>query len=123
MNEGTVHQLNKLLHVQLVQKYSISEAQAHHLVRTYGTNAFAVCELSRPLTTAKQGVTHKFGKTLVEGFPFMEEEIEYSCKHEMACTVTFGSTFSSTSDGVNTSAMSFSRTLTPASSSAPRCLA
>jgi len=77
---------HKLLHVQLVQKYAISEAQAHHLVRTYGTNAFAVCELSRP-TDAKQGSTHKFGKTLVQGFPFMEEEIEYVCKHEMACTV------------------------------------
>ena len=30
---------------------------------------------------------HRFGKELVKGFPFMEEEVEYACKHEMAVTV------------------------------------
>lgn len=74
-----------LLHVQLVQKYGISTEMANHLCKTYGSCAFAVCELSRP-TGATTGV-HRFGKKLVEGFPFMEEEIEYMCKHEMATTV------------------------------------
>jgi len=73
-----------LLHVQLVQKYGISTEMAQHLCHTYGATAFAVCELARP--TGSSGV-HRFGKELVKGFPFMEEEVEYACKHEMAVTV------------------------------------
>jgi len=76
---------HSLLHVQLVQKYGISTEMAEHLCNTYGSCAFAVCELSRP-TGATTGV-HRFGKRLVDGFPYMEEEIEYACKHEMAMTV------------------------------------
>jgi len=76
---------HELLHVQLVQKYGISTEMAHHLCTTYGSTAFAVCELSRP-TGATAGV-HRFGKELVKGFPFMEEEVEYAVKHEMAVTV------------------------------------
>ena len=76
---------HELLHVQLVQKYGISTEMAHHLCTTYGSTAFAVCELSRP-TGATSGV-HRFGKELVKGFPFMEEEVEYAVKHEMAVTV------------------------------------
>jgi len=57
---------------------------AQHLCHTYGATAFAVCELARP--TGSSGV-HRFGKELVKGFPFMEEEVEYACKHEMAVTV------------------------------------
>ena len=64
---------HELLHVQLVQKYGISTEMAHHLCTTYGSTAFAVCELSRP-TGATAGV-HRFGKELVKGFPFMEEEV------------------------------------------------
>ena len=59
--------------MQLVQKYGISTEMAHHLCTTYGSTAFAVCELSRP-TGATAGV-HRFGKELVKGFPFMEEEV------------------------------------------------
>lgn len=74
-----------LLHVQLVQKYGISTEMAKHLCATYGSCAFAVCELSSP-TGATSGV-HRFGKELVKDFPFMEAEIEYAVKHEMAVTV------------------------------------
>jgi len=76
---------HELLHVQLVQKYGISIEMAQHLCNTYGSCAFAVCELSRS-TGATYGV-HRFGKPLVAGFPYMEAEIEYACKHEMAMTV------------------------------------
>ena len=54
-------------------RYGISTEMAHHLCTTYGSTAFAVCELSRP-TGATSGV-HRFGKELVKGFPFMEEEV------------------------------------------------
>jgi len=77
---------HKLLYVQLVQKYAISEAQAKHLCHTYGACAFAVCEMSRP-TGKTVGQGHRFGVPLVEGYPFMEEEIKYACSHEMVQTV------------------------------------
>lgn len=72
-----------LLHVQLVQKYGVSELTAKHLVNTYGANAFAVCELSKP--SGKNWP--RFGKSIVEGFPYIEGEIEYAIKHEYAVTV------------------------------------
>ena len=66
-----------LLYVQLVQKYGISQQIAQHLCHTYGAAAFAVCE------SAKKNV----GKTLYDGYPFIEAEIEYAAKHEYAVTV------------------------------------
>jgi len=74
---------HELLYIQLVQKYGISEDIAKHLCHTYGAAAFAVCELSKP--TGKRWP--RFGRVLVEGYPFIEEEIEYACKHEMAVSV------------------------------------
>lgn len=74
---------HELLHIQLIQKYGVSEEIAQHLAHTYGAAAFAVCEMSRP--SGKRWP--RFGKTLVEGYPFIEEEIEYCCKHEYAVTV------------------------------------
>lgn len=65
--------------MQLVQKYGISTEMAKHLCHTYGSCAFAVCEMAK--ATGAKGSTHKFGNLLVPGFPFMEEEIEYACKH------------------------------------------
>jgi len=76
---------HSLLNVQLVQKYGVSHEIAEHLCHTYGACAFAVCEMSRP--TGKTATQHRFGRQLVDGYPFIEEEIEYTCKHEMAITV------------------------------------
>jgi len=84
---------HELLHVQLVQKYQISEEIAKHLVNTYGACSFAVCELMKPLsrTSSKVGSitdgSHHFGAQLVPNYPYIEAEIEYACKHEYAVSV------------------------------------
>ena len=69
--------------IKLVQKFGISEDTAKHLARTYGTHAFDVCYLSQP--TGK--TWPRFGQVLVEGYPFIEAEIEYACKNEYVCTL------------------------------------
>ena len=70
--------------IQLVQEFGVSEETAKHLARTYGMNAFDVCKMTRPTGKAWP----RFGSILIEGFPYLECEIEYACKKEMACTVT-----------------------------------
>lgn len=69
--------------VQLVQEFGVSEDSAEHLARTYGMNAFDVCKLTRP--TEKKWP--RFGSILIEGFPYLECEVEYACKKEMNCSV------------------------------------
>ena len=69
--------------VQLVQEFGVSEETARHLARTYGMNAFDVCKLTRP--TSKKWP--RFGSLLIEGFPYLECEVEYACKKEMNCSV------------------------------------
>ena len=68
-----------LLYVQLVQKYGVSEAVARHLTHTYGAAAFAVCEHK-----SKKAIKNK---TLVDGYPFIEAEVEYAANNEYAVTV------------------------------------
>jgi glycerol-3-phosphate dehydrogenase len=58
--------------IKLVQKFGISEDTAKHLARTYGTHSFDVCYLSQP--TGK--TWPRFGQVLVEGYPYIEAEIE-----------------------------------------------
>jgi glycerol-3-phosphate dehydrogenase len=69
--------------IQLVQKYGVSEESAKHLARTYGMNAFEVCEMTRP--TGKRWP--RFGGLLIEGYPYLECEIEYACKKEMCVSL------------------------------------
>ena len=69
--------------VKLVQKFGIAEDVAKHLAKTYGVRAFDVCYLSRP--TGKKWP--RFGKRLVEGYPYIESEVQYACDEEYACTV------------------------------------
>jgi len=83
-----------LLHVQLVQQFGVSDVVAQHLTHTYGACAFAVCELAaktKKLSKGKAGAptdgTHRFGQLIVDGYPYIEPEIEYACKYEYAMTV------------------------------------
>ena len=71
--------------IRLVQEFGISQDTAEHLARTYGVHAFDVCRLTKP---TGQKWPRRFGHVLVEGYPYLECEIEYACRHEMACTVT-----------------------------------
>jgi len=70
-------------HIKLIQKFGVSEETAKHLSNTYGTKAFNVCYLSKP--TGRRWP--RFGKTIVEGYPYIESEIEYQCKYENARSV------------------------------------
>merc|ERR1719353_232389 len=72
-----------LLYVQLIQKYGVSEHIAKHLCHTYGAAAFAVCE--QRTKDPKKAVP--VGKVLVEGYPFIEAEVEYAANNEYAVTV------------------------------------
>jgi len=74
---------NRNVPVQLVQEFGVSEEVAKHLARTYGMHAFDVCRLTKP--TGK--TWPRFGDTLLEGFPYLECEIEYACKNEMVVTL------------------------------------
>jgi len=65
------------LPIQLVQQFGVSQEVAEHLVRTYGTHAAEVMREQR-----------SGGKLLLPGYPYLEQEISYACKHEMATSLT-----------------------------------
>eukprot|EP00588_Corethron_pennatum_P007367 CAMPEP_0194286946 /NCGR_PEP_ID=MMETSP0169-20130528/33648_1 /TAXON_ID=218684 /ORGANISM="Corethron pennatum, Strain L29A3" /LENGTH=750 /DNA_ID=CAMNT_0039033497 /DNA_START=37 /DNA_END=2289 /DNA_ORIENTATION=+ len=69
--------------IKLVQDFGVSEETAKHLARTYGMNAFDVCRNAQP--TGKRWP--RSGNLLIEGYPFLECEIEWACKNEMVVTV------------------------------------
>ena len=77
----------------LVQNYGVSEAVAKHLVHAYGSAAFAVCELAKPTgrTLSTMGVPTDggahVGKLIAPDYPYIEAEVLYACRHEMAVTV------------------------------------
>jgi len=74
---------SKNISIQLMQQFGTSEASSKHLAKTYGVNAFDVCKLAKP--TGK--TWPRFGHLLIEGFPYLECEVEWVCKNEMAVTV------------------------------------
>lgn len=79
--------------IRLVQELGVSETSAKHLARTYGMHAFDVCmidTMEAASTTSQrqqQPTWTHLGKTLVEGYPYLECEVIYACRYEMACTV------------------------------------
>jgi glycerol-3-phosphate dehydrogenase len=76
-----------------VQNYGVSEAVAKHLTHAYGSAAFAVCELAKPTSRggAAMGVPTDggahVGRLLVPDYPYIEAEVLYACRHEMAVSV------------------------------------
>mmetsp|Transcript_11936 Transcript_11936/g.14824 ORF Transcript_11936/g.14824 Transcript_11936/m.14824 type:complete len:748 (-) Transcript_11936:930-3173(-) len=74
---------NRNIPIQLVQEFGVSYEIAQHLARTYGMYAFEVCQMAKP--TGKNWP--KCGQVLIEGYPYLDCEVEFACKHEMVCTV------------------------------------
>lgn len=68
------------LPIQLVQQYGVSQEVAEHLARTYGTHAGEVLQLQKKNTRG--------GTLLLPGYPYLEQEIEYACQHEMTVSLT-----------------------------------
>eukprot|EP01121_Diplochlamys_sp_Union-15-3_P003823 TRINITY_DN1375_c0_g4_i2.p1 TRINITY_DN1375_c0_g4~~TRINITY_DN1375_c0_g4_i2.p1 ORF type:complete len:304 (+),score=37.20 TRINITY_DN1375_c0_g4_i2:60-971(+) len=58
-------------------KANISQDIAQHLSHAYGVRAFLVCEI------AQDG----FGKRLAHGYPYLEAEVVYAVRYEMAVTL------------------------------------
>jgi len=65
--------------IKLVQDYGVSMDVAEHLASTYGIHAFEVLN---------EGKEPRGGNALIAGYPYLEREIEYACKHEMANSIT-----------------------------------
>jgi glycerol-3-phosphate dehydrogenase len=81
--------------IRLVQDLGVSEVSSKHLARTYGMHAYDVCAFdTMEATSVKKSTSDQhptsthFGKTLVEGYPYLECEVIYACRYEMACTVS-----------------------------------
>eukprot|EP00656_Telonema_subtile_P020946 TRINITY_DN2199_c0_g2_i4.p1 TRINITY_DN2199_c0_g2~~TRINITY_DN2199_c0_g2_i4.p1 ORF type:complete len:599 (-),score=156.63 TRINITY_DN2199_c0_g2_i4:261-2057(-) len=70
------------LAVELVQEWQCSHEVAVHLASTYGGNAHEVLRLSSPTGE----LWPKRGVQLVANYPYIEAEVTYVCRHEMACT-------------------------------------
>jgi glycerol-3-phosphate dehydrogenase len=77
---------NRNIPIQLVQEFGLSQQTAEHLARGYGMHAFDVCRFASRHSTSTSSRS-KCGDLLIEGYPYLECEIEYACKYEMACTV------------------------------------
>ena len=65
--------------MQLVQEFGLTQQTAEHLARSYGVHAFDLCHIARPLSTSSRS---RCGNLLLEGYPYLECEIEYACKYE-----------------------------------------
>lgn len=72
----------KTLAIELIQKYGMSEAVAEHLVKSYGTRAWEVCELAKPTETKWP----KFGTKLADNYPYIDADVVWACR-EYACTI------------------------------------
>ena len=67
------------LPIKLVQQFGVSTDVAEHLARTYGTHAAEVLQGAENKTRG--------GKVLLPGYPYLEEEIDFACKNEMATSL------------------------------------
>eukprot|EP00658_Telonema_sp_P-2_P083178 TRINITY_DN8940_c0_g1_i1.p1 TRINITY_DN8940_c0_g1~~TRINITY_DN8940_c0_g1_i1.p1 ORF type:complete len:592 (+),score=171.29 TRINITY_DN8940_c0_g1_i1:110-1885(+) len=70
------------LAVELVQEWECAHEVAVHLASTYGGRAHDVLQLSEHTGA----LWPKRGVRLVDNYPYIEAEITYACRHELACT-------------------------------------
>ena len=60
-------------------------------MHAYDVCAFDIIEatgVKKPSSQQQQPTWTHLGKTLVEGYPYLECEVIYACRYEMACTVS-----------------------------------
>jgi glycerol-3-phosphate dehydrogenase len=68
--------------IQLVQEFGVDIDVAEHLAHTYGTHSFEVLRTGDTINEPRGG------KALLPGYPYLEREIDYACKNEMASSLT-----------------------------------
>lgn len=74
--------ISKNLAIQLIQKHGMAHEVATHLVSTYGSRAWDVCEFSSPTNLTWP----RFGRPLAPNYPHIDAEVRYACR-EYACTI------------------------------------
>lgn len=70
------------LFARLAQRFDLDTDVAIHLAGSYGDRSFAVAELAAP--TGKRWP--KAGKRLAEAYPYLEAEVRWAVRAEMACS-------------------------------------
>ena len=67
-------------HIKLIQKYGFDLETSQHLSLNYGDFSWEVADLA---CTDPQNLVK-----IAQGYPFIEAEILYACRNELACTLT-----------------------------------
>ncbi|KAJ2901273.1 Glycerol-3-phosphate dehydrogenase mitochondrial [Zalerion maritima] len=76
------HGFSQNLFINIIQHFGLETDVAKHLTESYGDRAWAVAALCKP-TQARFPAR---GERLAPLYPFVDGEVRYSCRHEMAQT-------------------------------------
>ncbi|KAI8087016.1 FAD dependent oxidoreductase-domain-containing protein [Gilbertella persicaria] len=68
--------------IRLVQEFGMDTEVAQHLARSYGNRAWAVGAIDDPTNMSWP----KFGKRISPNYPYIEAEVRYTVRQELACT-------------------------------------
>lgn len=77
------HAFNPTLKIRLIQQYGLESQIAEHLAKTYGDRAYMVADLAK--STGQHWPV--VGRRLRTSYPYIEAEIIYSVRYEMAKTL------------------------------------
>ena len=77
------HAFNPTLKIRLIQEYGMESQIAEHLTASYGDRAPLVAELAG--STGRRWPV--VGNRLSPGYPYIEAEVIYTIRHEMARTL------------------------------------
>lgn len=71
------------LHIRLAQDYGVASSVAARLAQAYGGRAADVLAIAAELE-GKTGAINKRGRRLVTGYPYIEAEVVFACRHDWA---------------------------------------
>lgn len=79
------HEYSPLLGIELVQQYDLTTETGEHLAHTYGDQATDVLQLAADNTSSRWP---KRGVLLDPWYPYIEAEVRYAARYEMARTAS-----------------------------------
>ena len=68
--------------IRLVQEFGMDTEVAQHLARSYGNRSWQVASIDDPTDSSWP----KYGKRISPNYPYIEAEIRYTVRQELACT-------------------------------------
>ncbi|KAG1151770.1 hypothetical protein G6F37_001397 [Rhizopus arrhizus] len=68
--------------IRLVQEFGMDTEVAQHLARSYGNRSWQVASIDDPTNSSWP----KYGKRISPNYPYIEAEIRYTVRQELACT-------------------------------------